>query len=650
MKYRVCILVLMILGAALRLDLLIASNWVIDADEAIVGLMAQHIVRGGISEIPVFYYGQHYMGSLEPIMVSFLFWITGQHSSPVLLKLVPLLWSIALIPLGFALGRRVAGERCGLIAAAYIALPPSPLVVWSGMARGGFIEIVVMATVALLLAIRWAETKRPIWLTVSIGLLLGLGWWTNNQIVYAIFPIGLWMLVSIWRNAAWPIRPLFTHLVVGLCAFIVGGLPFWWYNLTHEFVSFEMFSGAKGTKLLPQLQELFTIALPIIFGAKRFWHVADLFPGATVLVWVAAPLILLICAFSSCGGLLRLKSGASLVFIYLTTTCLIFSLSSFGWLTSAPRYLVPIYPALAVMIGLCAETIARLSLSLASAFGACVISFNLLSMYVGGRAVPGQPVVANGERVATSHSELLDWLAERGISMIEANYWIGYRVAFETDEAVKFRVFGDPAMVRIKEYEQEADQTKQSKIPLILVPSQLPSVSAALSELGFTFTSEMVGGYAIITDRVSKLESLQPIAADRFTASASEGNTTVANAFDGDPDTRWGTGTPQRPGMEFTVQFKAPARLRGVLIDWRAFPPDYARGLEIIAHRRMQGGKPEDVVLMSGDQYRRAQPLSTKVIELSLFTEVNAVTEIVFRQLGSDRKFDWSIAEIKFFE
>jgi len=685
MKYtRIYLLVLMLLGLALRLDLLIASNWVIDGDEAIVGLMAQHLATGKASSIPVFYYGQNYMGSLEPLMVAVLFWLTGDTASSVLLKLVPLTWSIALIPLGYLLACSMfgAGERstqrlpsfkekpdfsrdlCGLAAAAYLALPPAPLMIWSTMARGGFIEVVVMATLALLLAIKWQE-RRPLTLTASIGLVLGLGWWTNNQIIYALLPIGLWMLVNIWRSVAWPLLPLTIQLLIGLAAFILGGLPFWWFNLTNDFISFEMFGGATGNKLWPQVGELFTVALPIIFGAKRFWHLGDVFWGSTFLAWSAITVVLLIGAFSTRFSFLKFKTARDLVLLYAVTTCAVFTFSSFGWLTSAPRYLLPLYPAIAVIFGLVISNIARISAVVPILLLISVLGFNLCSVYLGGRALPGQPVVANGERVAQSNSKLIAWLTNNNISMVEANYWIGYRLAFETNEAVRFRVFGEPAVVRIPAYEEIADDSLLSTIPLILMPSQLTSVSNALSELGFTFETERVGSYEIIKNRVSKIASFKEIAVQRFSSEASQHPEFTAAAFDNDSSTRWGSGAPQRPGMSFTVTFKAPVHLRGIRLDWRSFPPDYPRGLEIIAVTENKWPENKlaqkqnavnqmpvinEVQLMSGEQYRKAQPLSTKISELSVFADTENVTAIILRQLGSDRKFDWSIAEVKLYE
>src|SRR5215813_9217077 len=46
------------------------------SDEAIVGLMVRHINQG--QPIPTFFYGQAYMGSLDPLLVSLMFRITGE--------------------------------------------------------------------------------------------------------------------------------------------------------------------------------------------------------------------------------------------------------------------------------------------------------------------------------------------------------------------------------------------------------------------------------------------------------------------------------------------------------------------------------------------------------------------------------------------
>ena len=75
---------------AVRLQLILLTNSVIDSDEGIVGLMAKHITEG--KPWPVFYYGQNYMGSLEAILAAFSFTLLGR--SNFTLKLVPLVFSL----------------------------------------------------------------------------------------------------------------------------------------------------------------------------------------------------------------------------------------------------------------------------------------------------------------------------------------------------------------------------------------------------------------------------------------------------------------------------------------------------------------------------------------------------------------------------
>ena len=80
------VVLLVIIALLLRLDFMRGGSFVIDSDEAIVGLMGKHILEG--RGIPTFYYGQHYMGSLEGICASIVFWFFG--ASAFTLQLVPL--------------------------------------------------------------------------------------------------------------------------------------------------------------------------------------------------------------------------------------------------------------------------------------------------------------------------------------------------------------------------------------------------------------------------------------------------------------------------------------------------------------------------------------------------------------------------------
>src|SRR5487761_1100084 len=61
-----CLLVTLIA----RVLLLVHTNGVIDGDEALVGIQAEHILRG---ERPIYFYGIPYFGSLEAYLVALVF-------------------------------------------------------------------------------------------------------------------------------------------------------------------------------------------------------------------------------------------------------------------------------------------------------------------------------------------------------------------------------------------------------------------------------------------------------------------------------------------------------------------------------------------------------------------------------------------------
>src|SRR5262245_31707648 len=69
-----------------RLILLLVTDFNIDSDEAIVGLMAKHFAEG--RPWTVFYYGQDYMGSLEAMVAAGVFSVFGPSNAA--LKCVPL--------------------------------------------------------------------------------------------------------------------------------------------------------------------------------------------------------------------------------------------------------------------------------------------------------------------------------------------------------------------------------------------------------------------------------------------------------------------------------------------------------------------------------------------------------------------------------
>jgi hypothetical protein len=194
-----------LLAFVLRLILLIHTNGVIDGDEALVGIQAEHILRG---EHPTYFYAQAYMGSLEAYLVAGLFSIFGPcawvlRTEPLLISLL-VIWCTWEFAQALAIeARLLARERIYFqyIATLCTAIAPLYGAVAELRALGGYIETYVMTLLLLLLVLRLTQRWRPgasyrdfalYW--VAIGFLVGLGFWVYPQIIIAVAVVGLWII------------------------------------------------------------------------------------------------------------------------------------------------------------------------------------------------------------------------------------------------------------------------------------------------------------------------------------------------------------------------------------------------------------------------------------------------------------------------
>src|SRR5881394_3024909 len=198
MRYRRILLsLILVAGGVLRLYYLNASRWMVEGDEAAVGLQALQILRG---ERPIFYPGQAYLGNLESYLVAVVFALT--RASAVALRVVPFLFALIFIYLCFHLGAQLfEDERAGLLAALVAAVAPMYFVMWSVKARGGYIEALVLAQLALLWFHRWLSPARyaegpqytaarfEILPPFLFGLIAGYALWMNPITVYVLGPI-----------------------------------------------------------------------------------------------------------------------------------------------------------------------------------------------------------------------------------------------------------------------------------------------------------------------------------------------------------------------------------------------------------------------------------------------------------------------------
>jgi Dolichyl-phosphate-mannose-protein mannosyltransferase len=399
-------------GIALRVWVLASPLGILDGDEAIVGLMARHVLEG---EFSVFYWGALYGGSQDAILAAAVFAVVG--SSVLALKLVSVAIFAVAAFLVWRVGRRTAGEPAARIGAALFWLWPPFLVWWSTKERGYFGTGLVLGLLALLLTLRLRERDSRLD-AAALGLVVGLGLWVTLQSWLLAAPAVAWL---VWR------RPAVLRLAwVALPAAVLGAAPWLAWNLRHDWnaVVPESVAGGEST-FLGRFWDLFAAVLPTWLGLRVPYSLDWTFG---VVVGVA----LLVVALAGFAYLLvRRPPRLEPLLAVAVAFPFLYAASSFTFLITEPRYLVFVAPVVTLLIGYAIASRPRLA--------AAGLAVALVVSIVGLRTLERQdlftPEVHEGG-VTTELGPLIDRLERDGVEHVFANYWLAYRISFESDERV----------------------------------------------------------------------------------------------------------------------------------------------------------------------------------------------------------------------
>lgn len=185
-------------------------------DTATVGLMGLNILDG---DRPLFYYGQGYMGALEPYLASGLFALFG--ASEFTLSLSPILFSVAWIAGTYLLFAELYGPRGGLAAALCLSVSTWSVAWYSIGAYGGYPAALALGSGSLWLALRLVDpllSRQRQWTyALPLGFLAGLALWTNYLAGAYLLTGALVLCVFLVRQPDLPRR---------LVPFLVGGVFF----------------------------------------------------------------------------------------------------------------------------------------------------------------------------------------------------------------------------------------------------------------------------------------------------------------------------------------------------------------------------------------------------------------------------------------
>lgn len=412
-------------GLALRIFIARSSLGQLNADEAIVGLMARHVLLG---EFPAFYWGQEYGGSLEAILAAPL--LAVAPTSVAAVKAVPQVFHVVGAVFCYLIGRRIATREAGLFAGLLFWIWPAFSIWWSTKESGFYGVTLVAGLAAWLLALRIDErpTHRD-WLL--LGLVAGQGWWASPQIVFLFTPVGLWLLFR--KRVSW------SGLSIALLAAVVGAIPWIYANVRSDWASFIVPPVPTADPYPLRLTSFFVEALPAFLGTRlqgEFGH------------WFLDPLGMV--AFAVLIGVLAaalLLHGHLLMRIGLFLYPFLYAISPLS--RGEPRYLYLLAPMIVLLLATAVRTDLQRVVTLVLA--GLLSAANLVAMDRGAVGTPASPDVL----ISGDLRELAADLEEAGVQHFYADYWIAYPVVFYSEE----RVIGTPFRGTLRN-EQWADEVR----------------------------------------------------------------------------------------------------------------------------------------------------------------------------------------------
>lgn len=536
---------LLAVGAAVRVVFLRYPY--VDSDQAVIGLMGIHILEG---QFPIYFWGEPYSGTLESFLASLLFYSFGV--SRLTLNLSPFIFSLVFLYLTWRLGRAAFGTAAGYFSLALVAVGPTFLIWHSVLARGNYIENLVLGNTLFLMVLTLVRRDLPDPVfrrrLLIFGFVAGLAWYMNFQSVHYLIVSGLCLL---WAG---DLRRLARWSWLALGGAVVGSLPFWLFNLSSNFSSFGAISWyGRSAPAGTALPLFFRVKLPELLGASGFtynyepvhtrqiaflfWVILGLYALAYLFVlfrvvsrrgWVSGP-----------GNL-----GAGMLLLLPLVTGAVTVFGGFGG-GADPRYFLPVYTAAPVLMGaLLAGVMVRLRPAAVLALGVILLS----NLY--GQATTAQALPRYGQYLE-HEQRLFAFMRERGIRYAYVpDYWFSYRFTFDARESIIFATpFWRDFPRSLSKYPPYTRVVDAEAKPAYVLWNARPFVDA-LQAAGVRYQREVLGRYTLLFDfqQVPYGPSIRPVGWRVLGSGEGEGS----SVFDRDLTTAW-SASPGNPLAPLTV-------------------------------------------------------------------------------------------------
>lgn len=500
-----------------------------NSDEAIVGLMARHILSG---ERPIFFYGQAYMGSLDAYIVALGFFIFGIEIWVI--RLVQIIIYMGILFTAYAISNKIfRNSLAPVFSLILMAIPSVNQTLYTTISLGGYGEALLLGNLILLIIFKLDEKKdlegmsgkNSAVLLILLGFFIGLGLWANGLTLIYSIPSNLFLCWRIIQTNK--IKNLYRFIIFVSIGFLIGSSPWWFYairnsplalisELTGSAVAVE--STTWVDRAISHIANFFILGLPVIFGIRPPWSV-------TLLGIPLIPLVLsfwftvIFFTFSRKKQDLNDQKISLLIGVILTLLAG-FIFTSFGADPSG-RYFLPIQVILAIFAGGMLS-----SLSMKTKWKSLVmvglVIFNLWSTLECALKNPPGISTQFDQTTVIDHrfdDQLMKFLIQEGEYRGLSNYWVSYPLAFKSEEKIILiphlpyhqDLRYTPRDDRYAPYTRLVQESKQIALITSNTPELDDLIRQTLKSKNIDWDEERIGDYQIF------FNLSQPVNKDDFT-------------------------------------------------------------------------------------------------------------------------------------
>jgi len=512
------------------------------ADHGIICLMVKHILSG--QELPVFFYGLPYMGAIEPYVSAGLCRVFGL--SGFMINMGTALMGILLLPVVYLWGSDAAGRTGGIAALAFCVVGPEFYFQFQSWADGGYAAILLFDALILWQGVRILADAEdgdeiPVRDYIMLGLIAGLAWWLSPLTIAAFITIAILFFAQL------RLRVFRWRLLYASGAFFAGSLPFWIWNFRNYWKTFDMLRSNGHPKFLMGLKMFYVDRMSVLLD---LWDMPECWRRLMIVLYIGAALF---CVLLVLDRMVRRKLNgkylhltAAVVFVLVSSV--LFTRSHLA-LAPAVRYLLPLIPAMAVILGVTTAVLVKY-LPYGTGWIPLLVIIGAHSAMLPKR---------NSERIectefAATAAQFAVFLEEKGITHIYTKYqcpWANHGLNFLLDERF---VFSDLGRERYRPYASSIENADA-----VAVMNDLGWFSSFLDA---TAGSAVIGGidglriHYNIRPPERGLREIEPALLDKMTAAS--GESLLAKLTDADVSSA--VSYAEMPGKKIviTATFKYP--------------------------------------------------------------------------------------------